>query len=67
MWIILGQEELLNLDHCSSIKKGEGPVIELIFPDNTQNRIIQFEEKIQRDLAFEKIIKNFVRLEKALE
>ncbi len=67
MWIILGQEEIVNLDHCSSIKKGDENTIELCFPEPSKNRIIKFEEKIGRDLAFEKIIKNLVRLQQALE
>ena len=67
MWLRLGNDELLNLEHCTSIKKIDPLVIELRYADPDQNREIHFEGEESCDLAFEHVIKNLVRMHKAME
>lgn len=67
MWLRLGEEELVNLDKCSAVRKEKNTSISLCYTDSTQDRIIHFEEKEDRDLAFERIVQNLVRLQKAME
>ena len=67
MWLKLGREELVNLEHCTSIKMGDEFVLELCYPDSTQNRSIHFQDEESRNLAFENIVKNFIRMQKAME
>ncbi len=67
MWLKLGEEELLNLQHCNSIRKEGELTIELRYTDQTHNRIVHFDEETSRDTAFERIVKNLVRMQKAME
>ena len=67
MWLKLGTEELINLEHCSSLKKGEKFTLELRYPNPKRNRIIHFDDENGRDIAFDKVVKNLVRIQKAME
>ncbi len=67
MWLKLGEEELVNLDHCTSIKINENFVIELRYANPSQNRVIQFSDEESCYQAFDNIVKNFVRIQKAME
>ena len=67
MWLKLGEEELVNLDKCTAIRKEEDTSIALCYADPAQNRVIHFEEGGSRDMAFESVVQNLVRLQKAME
>ena len=67
MWLKLGEEELINLDKCTAIRKEENTSIALCYDEPSQNRVIHFEQEESRDLAFERVVQNLVRLQKAME
>ena len=67
MWLKLGEEELLNLDYCSSVRKEGSLSIELRYMDSSRNRAVRFEDEVSRNTAFERIVKNLVRMQKAME
>ena len=67
MWLKLGEGELVNLDKCSGIRKEEDKSISLCYTDPSQNRVIHFEEEESRDMAFDRLVENLVRLQKAME
>ena len=67
MWLKLGEEELVNLEHCSSIKKEGNLTVELHYADTTQNRIVYFKDERSRDLAFNRVVKNLIIMQQAME
>ncbi|MBX7058578.1 MAG: hypothetical protein K1X75_10980 [Leptospirales bacterium] len=67
MWIRLGDNELLNLDHVISIKKGGQSTLEMRYANPDANRTVRFRTDQERDLVFERVIKNMVTLGLAME
>ncbi len=67
MWIRLGDGELLNLDHIISIKKGPQSTIELRYNNPAANRTVRFPMDQERDLVFERVVENMIKLRLAME
>ena len=67
MWLKLGEQELINLDHVSSIKKGEDDVLIIQFHGKEERRILPFPRTVDREAAFERIVRTLVRIGKAIE
>ena len=67
MWLKLGNEEIINLNHCTSLKKGREFTLELRYSNSRKNRLIHFDDEDSRDAAFDKVIKNLVRMQQAME
>lgn len=67
MWIKLGDNEMVNLDHIYSIKKGSENNIEIRFMKGDYMKILPFGEAESRDRAFDRIIKILVQLGMAIE
>ncbi len=67
MWLKLGEEELVNLDYCVAIRKEGLHSIELSYQDASSNRIIDLSDEQSRNIAFDRVVKNLVRLQQAME
>lgn len=67
MWIRLGGNEIVNLAHVASIRKGERLSIDIQFADFDHARILPFPTKEDRDAAFERLVDNLVKLGNAME
>lgn len=67
MWLRVGDEELINLEHVTSIKKAPPTMIEIRYPDSRQHRTVRFTAPEDRDAVFERIVDNMVRLRIAME
>jgi len=67
MWLRLGDNELVNMEYVVSIKKGLNNSIEMHLSGNTQVKNIPFPNKESRDIAFERIVDNMVKLRLAME
>ena len=67
MWLKLGDNELVNLNHVISIKKGVKNTIEIHYQGLSHAKVLPFSESDHRDRAFDRIIENLVKLGRALE
>ena len=67
MWIKLGDNEMVNLDHIYSIKKGNDNNIEIRFMKGDYMKILPFGDPETRDRAFDRILKILVQLGIAIE
>lgn len=67
MWIRLGSNEMVNLAHVASIRKGDRHTIDIQFSDFDHARILPFGSKEDRDAAFERLVDNLVKLGSAME
>jgi len=67
MWLRLGENELINMDHVSSVKKGLEHTIDIHFRDFQHSRILPFPGREERDQAFERLVENLLRLGNAME
>ena len=67
MWLRLGDNELINLDHVASVKKGLENTIDILFNDFNHSRKLPFDTKEARNEAFERIVENLVKLRDAME
>lgn len=66
MWLQLGDNEIINLTHVTSIKKGQGHTIEIAFIDSKTQKIIPFQSDESRDKTYNSLIASMVRLGIAL-
>ncbi|HMU82903.1 MAG TPA: hypothetical protein PKE49_03245 [Leptospiraceae bacterium] len=67
LWLRLGDNELVQLDHVVSIKKQEPQAIELTFLEPNGKRILTFPDPAERNRAFDRLLENLVKLRMALE
>ena len=67
MWLRLGNDEIINLDHITSIKRVGKHTLEIRYLDPNATRTIQFETEAHCHAAFEKMIENLVSLNEAME
>ncbi|MBL8018152.1 MAG: hypothetical protein K8S54_09925 [Spirochaetia bacterium] len=67
LWLRLGDNELIQLDHVISIKKQEPQGIEMLFTEPNGKRILTFADQADRNRAFDRLIENLVKLRMALE
>ena len=66
MWLQLGDNEIINLNHVTSIKKGTGHTIEISFTDTRTQKVIPFQSDESRDKTYSSLIASMVRLGIAL-
>ncbi len=67
MWIRLGDNELLNMDHVISVKKSGQSTLEIRYMNAEANRTVRFRSDQERDLVFERVIQNMIALGLAME
>jgi len=67
LWLRLGDNEIIQLDHAVSIKKLEPSGIEIAFLEPNGKRILSFPDAAERNRAFDRLIENLVKLRMALE
>lgn len=67
MWLRVGDEEIINLEQVTSLRKGPGSTIEIRYPDPKFNRTVRFVQDEDRDAVFERIVDNMVKLRIAME
>lgn len=67
MWISLGENELINLNHVSSLRKGIKDTIEIQFGDFRHGKTLSFEDPESRDAAFRRLSENLSRLGELME
>ena len=66
MWIRLGDNELINLNHVRSIRKGEENTMELHIRGLETPRKLPFETQEGRDDAFDNLFTSLVKAGEAL-
>jgi hypothetical protein len=62
MWLRLGVDEIINLEHVLSIKKMDSSQIEIIFSGPERKKLVQFGDRNSRDAAFEGLVDNLIKL-----
>lgn len=67
MWLKLGDNELINLDHVISIRKGSSNTIEIQYADPKLGKLLPFNMTSDRDKAFDRLTENLIRLRHGLE
>ena len=67
MWLRLGNEELINMDHVVSVKKGDDSSLEIVVQGFDHVRTLFFDHDEDRDLAFEKLVDNLIKLREAMQ
>lgn len=67
MWLRLGQSEILNLEHVTSIKRIDDLHIEIHYLDPQATRTIRFDAAHDCEAAFERMIENMIKLNLAME
>lgn len=67
MWIRLGVNELINLKHVVSIKKGASNTLDIQFDDFKSSRVLPFAAGEDRDAAFDRLILNLEKLGNLME
>jgi len=67
MWLLLGDTEIINLRHVSSVKKGADNLIEIYFEDFNHYRILPFPSEETRNAAFERLVRGLKDGDKVLE
>ena len=67
MWLRLGDNEIINLEHVVSVKKGLQHTIDVTFDDFQNQRVLPFSDKESRDEAFEKLVGNLMKTRNAMD
>lgn len=67
MWLRLGNDEILNMEHVTSIKRSGDKDIEIYYLDPQATRTIHFEEAHYCEAAFERMVENMIKLNLAME
>lgn len=62
MWLRLGEDEIINLEHVLSIKKIDTSQIEIIFSVPDRKKLVQFGDRSARDYAFEGLVDNLIKM-----
>ena len=67
MWLRLGEDEIVNLDHVVSIHKLEPAQIQILFTQADRKKLIQFGDRTARDYAFEGLLENLVKMRMGMQ
>lgn len=67
MWLRLGPDEIINLDHVTSIKRKGPTTLEVRYLDPQATRSIRFEDPQDCEAAFERLIENLVKMQAAMQ
>ncbi|MCB1325089.1 MAG: hypothetical protein H7A21_10435 [Spirochaetales bacterium] len=67
MWLRLGDDEILNLHHVTSLKKIGNSSIEIRYMNPQAGRTVRFTSPEDRDAAFERVMENLIKLRLAMD
>lgn len=67
MWLRLGDNEIINMEHVVFIRKGPENTIEFHFRESHHLKVVPFRTDGERDYMFDMFVGHLVKLRAAME